>query len=112
MGRAHVLVMPSRAMPDGQAEGSPVVTKEAQAIGVALVATATGGIAETVPPEHRGDLVPGDDPPALAAAVARLLADPAGRRERARRAREWVEAEFGAAHLAGRTAALYRRLAR
>jgi colanic acid/amylovoran biosynthesis glycosyltransferase len=108
---AHVSVMPSRAMPDGQAEGSPVVTKEAQAVGVALVATDTGGIAETVPPEHRADLVPSDDPVALAEAVTRLLADAEARRERARRARRWVEEEFGAAQLARRTVALYERLA-
>ena len=54
MQRASVQVMPSRALPDGQAEGSPVVTKEAQAVGIPLVATDTGGIAETVPPAHRG----------------------------------------------------------
>ena len=108
---AHVLVMPSRAMPDGQAEGSPVVTKEAQAVGVALVATATGGIAETVPPEHRDDLVPSDDPVALADAVTRLLADAHARRERAQRARTWVEEQFDATVLARRTVALYQRLA-
>jgi glycosyltransferase involved in cell wall biosynthesis len=111
MRRAHVLVMPSRAMPDGQAEGSPVVSKEAQAIGVPLVATDTGGIAETVPPEHRGDLVPGDDPQALAAAITRLLSDPALRTARARRAREWVEQQFDSTQLARRTIALYERLA-
>ena len=109
--RAHVCVMPSRAMPDGAAEGSPVVTKEAQAVGVPLVATDTGGIAETVPPEHRPDLVPGDDPPALADAVTRLLLDPEARVERARRAREWVEREFDATELARRTVRLYERLA-
>jgi glycosyltransferase involved in cell wall biosynthesis len=108
---AHVFVMPSRAMPDGQAEGSPVVTKEAQAVGVPLVATDTGGIAETVPPEHRADLVPSDDPVALADAVTRLLADAEARRMRARRAREWVEQEFDAAALARRTIAVYERLA-
>ena len=110
MQRASVLVMPSRAMPDGQAEGSPVVTKEAQAVGVPLVATDTGGISETLPPEHRGDLVPGDDPAALAAAVERVLADPAAAAERARRAREWVEQEFDAERLARRTVAFYERL--
>lgn len=109
--RAHVLAMPSRAMPDGVAEGSPVVTKEAQAIGVPVVATDTGGIAETVPPEHRAALVPGDDPAALARAVAALLGDPAARAERARAARAFVEAEFDAAQLARRTVALYARLA-
>jgi glycosyltransferase involved in cell wall biosynthesis len=110
--RAHVAVMPSRAMPDGAAEGSPVVTKEAQAVGVPLVATDTGGIAETVPPEHRPGLVPGDDPEAMATAIGRLLDDPAVRAARATRARAWVEEQFDARRLAERTVALYRRLAR
>ena len=109
--RTHVLAMPSRAMPDGVAEGSPVVTKEAQAIGVPVVATDTGGIAETVPPEHRPDLVPGDDPDALARAVVALLADPVARADRARRARTFVEQEFDSALLARRTVAIYERLA-
>jgi colanic acid/amylovoran biosynthesis glycosyltransferase len=109
--RAQVFAMPSRAMPDGQAEGSPTVIKEAQAVGVPLVATDTGGISETVPPEHRGDLVPGDDPAAMAEAIGRLLADPAGRAARARRAREWVEQQFDAARLARRTVELYERIA-
>lgn len=109
--RAHVLVMPSRTMADGAAEGSPVVSKEGQAVGVPLVATDTGGMAETVPPEHRADLVPGDDPPALAEAVTRLLADPRARAERARRARAWVEQEFDSRGLARRTVDLYARLA-
>jgi colanic acid/amylovoran biosynthesis glycosyltransferase len=111
LGRAHVLVMPSRAMPDGQAEGSPVVTKEAQAVGVALVATDTGGIAETVPPAHRPELAPGDDPAALAARVSALLDDPEARRRRAVEARRWVEEQFDQRRLAERTAALYARLA-
>jgi colanic acid/amylovoran biosynthesis glycosyltransferase len=111
MRRAHVAVFPSRAMPDGQAEGSPVVTKEAQAVGVPLVATDTGGVAETEPPEHPGDLVPGDDPTALAAAISRLLADPALRAARARRAREWIEQEFDSQQLARRTIAHYERVA-
>ncbi len=98
-------------MPDGQAEGSPVVTKEAQAVGVPVVATDTGGIAETVPPEHRDDLVPSDDPPALADAVSRLLAHADARRDRAQRARAWVEEQFDATALARRTVALYHRLA-
>jgi glycosyltransferase involved in cell wall biosynthesis len=107
---AHVLVAPSRAMPSGAAEGSPVVTKEAQAIGIPVVATDTGGMAETFPPEHRADLVPGDDPDALAAQIIALARDGPARRARARVARAWVEREFDAEVLAGRTLALYERL--
>ena len=111
LARAHVLVMPSRAMPDGQAEGSPVVSKEAQAAGVAVVATDTGGIAETIPPAHRADLSAGDDPAALAARVCALLDDPAARRRRAEEARRWVEEQFDQRRLAERTVAMYERLA-
>jgi colanic acid/amylovoran biosynthesis glycosyltransferase len=111
LARAHAVIMPSRAMPDGQAEGSPVVGKEAQAAGVALVATDTGGIAETIPPAHRADLAPGDDPAALAARVSALLDDPAARRRRAQEARRWIEEQFDQRRLAQRTVELYARLA-
>lgn len=107
---AHLCVVPSRAMPGGQAEGSPVVTKEAQAVGTPLVATDTGGIADTVPEEHRPELVPSDDPEALAARIVGLLRDRAAREERARVARAWVEREFGLGVLAERTRALYERV--
>jgi glycogen(starch) synthase len=109
--RAHVQVMPSRAMPDGAAEGSPVVPKESQAVGVPLVTTDAGGTRETVPPEHRGELAPPDDPDALAAAVIRLLDDHDLRAERARRARAWVEEQFDARAIARRTVAIYERIA-
>jgi glycosyltransferase involved in cell wall biosynthesis len=107
---AHVLVVPSRVMPDGMAEGSPVVTKEGQAAGVAVVATRSGGMMETLPPEHRADIVPSDDPEALARRVVALAGDPEGRRVRVREARAWVEREFDAAELGRRTLGLYERL--
>jgi glycosyltransferase involved in cell wall biosynthesis len=108
--RGHVLVAPSREMPSGAAEGSPVVTKEAQAVGISVVATDTGGMAETFPPEHRADLVPGDDPDALAERVIRLASDRDARRVRTEVARAWIEREFDAGVLARRTLALYEDL--
>jgi glycosyltransferase involved in cell wall biosynthesis len=39
-------------MPDGEAEGSPVVTKEGLAVGVPIVATSSGGLPETIPPAY------------------------------------------------------------
>jgi colanic acid/amylovoran biosynthesis glycosyltransferase len=109
MRHAHVQVVPSRAMPNGQAEGSPVVTKEAQAAGVPLVATDSGGLIDTLPPEHRGDIVPSDDSATLAERIIALLADPAARQQRAEVARAWVEREFDQMRLAEKTISLYEQ---
>ena len=110
MGRADILVVPSRVMPDGQAEGSPVAPKEAQAIGVPVVATDTGGLAETIAPEFRHELVRGDDPGALAARIAQVWQDREYWPERVRLQRDWVAAEFAWSKLAGRLSGIYERL--
>jgi glycosyltransferase involved in cell wall biosynthesis len=56
-------------------EGLCLAVIEAQAAGVPVVATPVGGIRETVVDGETGLLVPVDDPPALAAAVIRLIDD-------------------------------------
>jgi colanic acid/amylovoran biosynthesis glycosyltransferase len=111
LGEAHTLVVPSRTMPSGEVEGSPVVVKEALAVGVPVVATRTGGMAEVMPPDLRHELVAQDDPTQLADAIERVIADPSSWPQRARAGRDWVEAEFDWAALGRRTAAAYARLA-
>lgn len=64
-------------------EGLPVAVMEAFALGVPVVATAVGGVAEAVTDGVSGLLVPPGDPDALAAAVLRA-ADPAVRAPLAR----------------------------
>lgn len=64
-------------------EGQPLGVQEALRLGAPLVATDVGGTAEVT--GRAAVLVPYGDAPALAAAVGRLLDDPAGR-ERYRRA--------------------------
>jgi glycosyltransferase involved in cell wall biosynthesis len=71
MAAAWVAVVPSRD------EAFGLVNLEAMAMGTPVVATATGGIPEVVADGESGLLVPPDDPPALAAAIARLLDDAA-----------------------------------
>ena len=109
--RAHVLVVPSRTMPSGEVEGSPVVVKEALAVGVPVVATRSGGLPEVVPPRYRDELVPEDDPVALAGRLSAVLEDPDAWPERAHVGRAWVEEQFDWAVLGQRTVAMYSRLA-
>jgi glycosyltransferase involved in cell wall biosynthesis len=70
---ASVVVVPSRVLRGGRSEGTPLVALEALAAGVPVVATAVGGL---VAFRDHALLVPPDDPPALAAAIDRVLAVP------------------------------------
>jgi glycosyltransferase involved in cell wall biosynthesis len=68
-------------------EGLPLALLEALTLGAPVVATAVDGVADVVP-AHAAVLVPPGDPAAVAAAVNRVLAEPAlaGRLSRAARA--------------------------
>lgn len=68
---ADVVVLPSHS------EGSPYVLLEAMAAKVPVVATAVGGVPEMVEDEESALLVPARDPRSMAAAIARVLTDPA-----------------------------------
>src|SRR3954447_9484786 len=59
---SDVLVAPSRRSPIGEEEGSPVVPKQALAVGVPVVAADIGGMRQVVPPELRGELVAPESP--------------------------------------------------
>jgi glycosyltransferase involved in cell wall biosynthesis len=71
LAACDVFVLPSRL------EGLGVAALEAMAAARPVVASAVGGLAEAVEHESTGLLVPPEDPDALAAALARLLEDPA-----------------------------------
>ena len=81
--------------------------KEAQAVGLPLVATASPGTVETVAPPYRHELVPENDSRAFAAAIVRLAEDRESWPERARAGREWVEDAFDWQRLADRISAIY-----
>lgn len=87
--RAAVVVVPSLR------EGYGVAAREAMAHGRAVVATAVGGLTDAIEDGVTGVLVPSDDASALRAALTRLLADGAARRELGAKARARVRRELG-----------------
>ncbi len=84
--------------------------REALAVETAATGTAIGGNPELVIDGETGLLVPPRDPPALAAAMVRMIEDPALRRRTAVAGRKLVEARFSLRAKLDATEALYRRL--
>jgi glycosyltransferase involved in cell wall biosynthesis len=86
--RAAVVVCPSRR------EGYGVVAREAMAHGRPVVATAVGGLLDAVEDGVTGLRVPPRDPPALRAAIERLLVDSALRQKLGAAARELARERY------------------
>jgi glycosyltransferase involved in cell wall biosynthesis len=100
---ARAIVVPSRA------ESMPYVVLEAIAAALPIVATRVGGVPEIFGP-RADELVPPGDADALAAAMARLLADPqrAARDAQARRA--WLLPRFNIDVMQEQIGKLYRHV--
>jgi colanic acid/amylovoran biosynthesis glycosyltransferase len=77
MRRAAVFVQHSVTAADGDTEGFPVAISEAMATGLPVVSTRHSGIPDGVLDGETGLLVAEGDVEAMAAAIARLLEDPA-----------------------------------
>jgi glycosyltransferase involved in cell wall biosynthesis len=104
-GEAEVAIVPSLY------EGFSLPAIEAMACGVPVVATTGGALPEVVGASgETGLLVPPDDPPALAAAIGRLLDDPALRARLGAAGRARVLQRFTWRVTAEGTAACYREL--
>jgi glycosyltransferase involved in cell wall biosynthesis len=72
-------------------EGFGLVYLEASAHGLPVVAHAVGGVSEAVIGDETGLLVSPDNPAGLTAAFARLIADPALRRQLGDAGRAWAQ---------------------
>ena len=102
---ADLVVLPSRW------EGMALAPLEAMACGRPVLLTDVDGARECLPPEQHGrQLVPIDDPFALASALSELLADPLGLRGAGLRARSHVTTTHDVRQTAAAVLDLYREL--
>lgn len=90
-------------------EGLPITLLEYMAARRPIAITAVGGCVEAVGPEE-AELVPVDDPQALAEAILGLLRDPRLAQERAAAARRRFEAAFTLPVIAARYLGLYQEV--
>jgi glycosyltransferase involved in cell wall biosynthesis len=104
MGQFDVFVLASRY------EGGPYAPLEAMRTGTPVVVTDVIGSRDTVEDGRSGLVVPPDDPDALAAAVARLLAEPDLRRRLAEGGRARLAHRFDVRRMADRLGILYQTL--
>ena len=103
LGRATVFALPSYA------EGMPMALLEAMSWGLPVIATPVGGVPQVVEHGVNGLLVTPGDSDGLAAAVARLLSEPALRESLGAAARRTIATRFSLQTALDRLGELYRR---
>jgi len=101
--RARCVVLPSRA------ESFPYIVLEAAAAQVPVIATRVGGIPEIFGPDA-DQLVPPDDPIALAERMQEMLNDPGKAAQVVKRLHAYVKARFSADAMICSTLELYRQV--
>ena len=92
--RAAVFALPCVVAGNGDRDGLPTSVLEAMARGLPVVTTAVNGLRELVLDGRTGLVVPEHDPPALAAAIERVLTQPDLAARVARGARLYVEQDY------------------
>jgi glycosyltransferase involved in cell wall biosynthesis len=104
LASATVCVLPSYS------EGLPMSVLEAMSAGLAVIATAVGGIPEVVTDGIEGRLVPPGDVDALAAALDRVLSDEEERRRMGMAGRTRAENVFSSSRVVPLIESMYRQL--
>jgi glycosyltransferase involved in cell wall biosynthesis len=102
--RSHIAALPSHR------EGLPKSLLEAAAFGRPMIATDAPGCREIVIADRTGLLVPIEDPPALAEAIATLATSPQLRARYGAAARDLVATRMSARAIGAATLQLYREM--
>jgi glycosyltransferase involved in cell wall biosynthesis len=97
-------------MENGDRDGIPNVLLEAMAMEIPVVSTDISGISELVKNEENGFLVPEKNPPALAQALEKLLAQPELREQFGKAGRQRVLQQFSLERNVGEIRQLFDRL--
>ncbi|RMF46115.1 MAG: glycosyltransferase family 1 protein [Anaerolineae bacterium] len=105
LAAADVFVLPSIA------EGISGAMLEAMSSGLPAVVTRVGAAPEVISDGNTGLLIPPDDPPALLAALLRLLGDPSLREVLGTAARRHIVQHYAIEHTAAQLAQVYREVA-
>lgn len=108
--RCHVFLLPSIVGDDGHAEGQGVVLLEAQASGLPVIATNTGGIPENIIHGKTGFLVPERDPAALAEKIEYLLKNEDKLQELGGAGRKHIEQNYDMDKMNDNLVELYQRV--
>jgi len=91
-------------------ETAPLAIAQAMSAGRAVLATAVGGVQFMVRDGVTGTLVPSDDEPAMAMAMARALSDPEDTRAMGRAAQSEALQRFHPRSIAAQTTDFYKRV--
>lgn len=102
-----IVVVPAVRDHRGNVDGLPNIILESMSAGRPIVASKIAGIPAVIDDQQHGLLVPEGDAPALAAAIGRLLAEPAVAAALGRAARQRVERELQWSHIAARFEQVY-----
>ena len=112
LAAADIFIAPSRTAPDGWVEAQGLTIIEAMMAGLPVIATRTGGIADSVDHEASGLLVPERSPADVATAITRLVDDPALAKRLGLRARHEATAKFSRETSAAQFSQLFESLIR
>jgi colanic acid/amylovoran biosynthesis glycosyltransferase len=110
MQRSALLCAPSVVTASGDAEGLPMTIVEAQAAGLPVIASPSGGSADGFQDGESGILVPAGDEDRLAAALRALLSDPSRRDRMAAAARDLAVRHFDLRRQTARLEEIYDRV--
>jgi glycosyltransferase involved in cell wall biosynthesis len=100
---ATIFILPSHA------EALPMALLEAMSWGLPVITTPVGGIPQVIENEVNGLLVPPGDVDAIAAAIARLMREPALRERLGKAARQTIERSYSLDASVERLVQIYRR---